>query len=230
MNWYNKFLILSSFRNKLTLLSNKLSTIIFKEVINKTKDDKIVIGQDKQPSLKDYDIIKIVVEIYPNEENVLVTGDWIQEWKTIFIKTRFNYKNKIHYERLSLELNYVLRHELEHGLQTKLDPLTAPSWDNNIPSDIMGRINKNKEYLLNKSEINAFIREFMPKAKKEKLLIEDMLFDFIYKKLFESDRKEIDYNIENKTQFGKELINIFNEVINTYKVEIKKLYSNRKVI
>jgi hypothetical protein len=67
----------------------------------------------------------------------------------------------------------------------------------------------------------------MPRAKKGGVSIESILFDFIYKKLFEFDRKEIDDHIKNKTKFGKELIKIFNNVTEKYKNFINQLYSNR---
>jgi hypothetical protein len=228
MDWYDKFLKLASFRNKLSLLSNKISNMIFKDIINnEVKIRQITIDQTEEPLLKNYGINKVVADVDPYNEEVIVNGNWIQEWKTVLIKVKFNNKNKSNYQDVSIELNRIIRHELEHGFQTKLNSSIVPSWDNDLPKDIMGRINKNKDYLLNESEISAFIREFMPRAKKGGVSIESILFDFIYKKLFEFDRKEIDDHIKNKTKFGKELIKIFNNVTEKYKNFINQLYSNR---
>jgi hypothetical protein len=229
VNWYDKFLKLASFRNKLSLLSNKISNMIFQDIVdNKIEARQITIDQVKEPLLKNYDINKVVIDINPYGEIVLVNGNWIREWKTVLMKAQFNGKNKSHYQDVSVELNRVIRHEMEHGFQTKLNPSIVPSWDSNLPNDVMGRVNKNKDYLLNESEINAFIREFMPRAKKAGVSIESILFDFIYKKLFEFDREVIDNQVKNKTKFGKELIKILNGVTNKYKNVIEQLYSNRE--
>jgi len=98
----------------------------------------------------------------------------------------------------------------------------------NTPEQILERISASRDYLLDSSEMNALIREFMSRAKHNKKDIEVLIDEYIYNSLKSFCPEEIETHIQNNTEIGVYFLELFKNVKSQYASLINKIYPNRK--
>jgi len=236
-SWYKIFLKLASFRNELDMLAKRIAKRSFNYLVqNKQSNsvlDPINITKKDEPILDKYDINTISIQfLFPDDNNqpLSISGNWIKRWKLANINVIINIRNfkEKQYEFIATELKNLIRHEIEHGLQNKINSFLDYSWIDKTPKTIMEGVEQNKKYLLNVSEINAYIREFMPRAKQLGVSIESLLDKYIFEKICSFNPDEIEKHIKNRTKTGIIILETIKDIEKQYHKFIDKLYSNRK--
>jgi hypothetical protein len=242
-NWYNFYKL--SFRNKLDLFSKKIAQDIFDNFL-KNKDRgrfQYIISSDQEKELLDYDIKEIifVADFYATVFRVI--GHYLPDQSAIVINIEINpqmllknYQNPTkseilskNYEKLIQEIKYTIRHELEHANYNELYNYSEPNYE--IPSkfnNYFQYVLLTKQYLLDPSEIDSFIRELMLKAKNKRIIIDNLLVKMVNKKVTEIAPDIIKKEIENKTSDGIIYKNIIDEILRTYRQRIDLIYKTKR--
>jgi len=189
MNWYAESIKKLAFRNKVLAFSKRISTSLLNDIIAKFENKKLsygqtVIDQNQEDELKDFNIRKIAIEIreFNDGKNAIkIDGHFNEIWRDVFViigidTTHFG---KGDYEFFATELRRAIGHEIEHAENTSKTPNISGSYGSEVPKTLIECIYINKRYLLNESEINAYIKEFMLKAKYTGEILEILLKEFI---------------------------------------------------
>lgn len=228
-SWYKFYKL--SFRNKLDLLSKKIADNVFDNFIIKNKTDnrkfEYIIDKNKEPEITFYNIDKIIFLIEPYSFSMEVGGDYLVDNKEILINLKFNSEIlSKNYEYFLQEVKYAIRHELEHAFYEKNNPLIEPTYSS-IPSKFSTHLeyaNVAREYLLDPSEIDSYIRELMLRAKNDRILIDKLLVEFVYNKIIEIAPETMKKEIEEVTQNGIIYKNIIDEILSKYRDRIFEIY------
>ena len=237
MNWYRKLIQEASFRNKVLAFSKRISTQLFNDIISMFENKKlnygqIIIDQNQEKELRDFNVRKIVVEIRElnNDKNAIeIRGNFIEEQRISFIiisidLIRFNKNN---YEFFASELRNLMGHEIEHAENTFKKPSIPYSWIDLETSTLMDCINKTQQYLLNESEMNAYIREFMSRAKYNNSDVDKDIETFVFNTILKCNPSEISEQINQKTEIGINIEKIIKNTTEMYQKKIKQIYPNR---
>lgn len=241
MNWYIKFQKYASFRYKVLMLAKRISTQLFDEIISKFENkelkpiQQIVIDRNKEKELIDFNIGKIVVEIGELNDvryTMGIKGNFIQDWRDIKlnIDINFNYFSNKQYEFFMTETTNALEHEIEHAANTKRNPgISASVAGLDEPGNSLAEcIYKTRNYFLNESEMNAYIREFMTRAKYHGAVLEDLIAELIRNSILKCNPVEINNHLAQKTEIGTEIEKIIKQINDKYQSRINQLYPNRK--
>ena len=216
-----------AFRNKIDILSQNIARSVFTEIIKDPTPNRIiniyssVTGNPTTDiDLNICSINRISFEIsYPNETNL---ESKIKLRGAFYTKSRFpnivieisprKFSNK-NYEELFQELKYNIRHELEHAVNTRNNE--KPNKNNTLSYN-----NKVEEYLLKPTEIEAYTRDSMLRAKNSKIPIEEVVKNMISEKMAELMKLEniTDRNILNSS---------YNKILKIYLERIKQIYGRR---
>lgn len=221
MNWYSLYKI--AFRNPLDLLTNKITPIVIeklKETINTNKEKfTFYLSQEDINEFLNFNIVSLVVFIKltkSNKEEVTINAHFNASKRSIYLQINVfseNFIKKI--EEISQTSSYKIRHELEHSIQKIV----------NIDYDREKMFNANRldawilawqKYLSNEEEINAHVREFMFKSKKERIPIEKLIKETLYDKLFGTYKGEATEKINKKTREGIIYLNTYNSLVKKY--------------
>ena len=231
-SWYKKFLRLASFRNEVTVISKTISEYVFKRIIENIHNKQIIIDQSLFPDLNKYNVKNIIINVVNSiKDTILVSGEYDETFNIIRIKVEINIKkfDKKSYEPLRQRLKYSLRHELEHPHTLNKNPDIDSSIDNSFSEkSILDFVDYNRKYLINEGEISSFIREFMERAKDKRVLLDDLLDNFIEIELYGDRPEEIKNEILNNTKDGIYIQKVFQEIKQIYINNINSLYANRK--
>ena len=238
MNWYIESIKKLAFRNKVLAFSKRISTVLANDIINKFENKElnygqIIIDQNQEDELRDFDIRKIAIEIreLSDGKNALkIDGNFNEIWRDVFViigidTTHFG---KDDYEFFATELRRAIGHEIEHAENTSKNPSISASYDSEVPKTLIEGIYMNKRYLLNESEINAYIKEFMLKAKYTGETLEVLLKEFIQNQILKCNPIEITRHINQQTELGVEVDKIIQEINDIYQNRINQIYPNRK--
>jgi hypothetical protein len=132
----------------------------------------------------------------------------------LYLPDHFNFKM---YSQLIIEIMKCLRHEFDHIDNFKKGKLT--SWDEaQSPDAPTANINTYKKYLLDPSEMTAYVSEAYYEAKKSHLP-----FDFVLKRLM-TDMKNYMSGYPNAEK--KDIEIVVSEVYNKYMDYAKTKYPN----
>lgn len=221
MNWYQ--LYKESRRNPLDKIARDIAALIL-SFISKRETNKMLKGDiiNYYDSPLKIDFINFnatyIESIYHDRKFDVEAAFYVNKVFTtifkaihvgVFINTATFSKND--YNDLYVELIGAIRHELEHAMVFYKDPNIRPQYNieemNSKSKEYW--LNKNmleyatfkfKNYLLDKSEIEAFVRGWMLQAKKKHLPLYTMLENNIYDFLVGRDNIPVVKNLINKRE------------------------------
>lgn len=223
-----------SFKNELDVLAKNIAKYIFSQIIANKRYGQIVLKSmpEQNIDLSICGIKKIVFDVVGSDGvNISVVGEYFPSLRFPYIKIGVNFSkfNEKYYEFLLQQLKYTIRHEIEHAAyQNGKEMPVQPLYE--IPKErpsVLEGINLAKRYLLDPSEIDAYIRDAMMEAKNKKIPIEKLIVNLIEDRLYEVDPKNIKNQIKDGTELGKYALVVFNEIKKEYIKRIKNIYNRR---
>ena len=222
-----------AYRNKLDLLAKNITRyIMFNYLKDFAKSNEytldIKIDDMQFTELATYGTKRIFIFIQ-KEQAVNRRGEWIYDMNNIRIEDTIgrNIPIKNQLKDFSEFLKYQIRHEMQHALQTKLDPATIGFVrDISITdeSPLLDKIKEVKRYLLTNAEKEAYIRDLMLKAKNERKPIEQIITNFVKQYFYETDLNAFSKNIDSE-----KISAIFKEIVDKYKEEVKRVFIHRNI-
>lgn len=233
--WYKFYKV--AFRNKLDLFSKRLSNDVFEKLIRSKKNSgefQYIVNSHMEEELSDYDIKEVVFVIDLFSISFSVSGNYLPDQKSIIINIRVSPKMLLKdynilpesFEKVKLEVKYAIRHELEHAYYNKINDYSTPNYklQNNVGGNMEFSILA-KNYLLDPSEIDSYIRELMLKAKNKRVPIDNLLEEMVVKKVTEIAPDTMKKDIENKTKNGIIYKSIIDEILATYRNRMASIYN-----
>jgi len=225
-----------SFRNELDILAKNVAKYVFDQIVKSSNHRQIIVvsNPDKNIDLSICNLPKIVFEITdPASGKVTISGTFLLAFKNPYPYIRvgidtFNF-SKRDYEFLLQRLKYTTRHEIEHALHYNKNHKISPSY--NIPTEnpgLLGGINISRQYLLDVSEMDAYIRDLMMEAKNKRVPIERLVDNLIRSKLYEINPDEVAHNVDLNTPLGQQVLTMFKEIKDKYYNRIGQLYNRNK--
>jgi len=233
-----------SFRNDLDILAQNIARRLFKQIILDPSSRQITINSIRSSTKReDIDLSlcglnKVVFDVINptkenNDDNISVNGLFLPDTNVLLIRVEirpiaFSDRQR---ESLLQQLKYTLRHEINHAFDHMKDPDSKPAYV--IPqqlSDLMEGINLSKSYHIDLSEVDAYMRDLMLKAKNLKVPVENLVKELIKNKLFETNPTKIDFMIKTDVEFGKMINNYISEIQAIYFSRIKEIYNRKSAV
>lgn len=234
-SWYGLYKF--SFRNKIDLLSKKLSKLVLDKFIKHTGHGKFqfIVNYSMEKDFLDYNLKEMVFTIDPYAISFSVVGNYLPDTNAVVIgmelpigliidKVGGSVKKDM-YSSVFQEIKYTVRHELEHAYYNETFGCSENGYDlSSHPNSFMQYVLLTRQYLLHPSEIDSYIREMMLRAKNEKIPIDSLLVKFVDSKIKEVSPELMNNEISNRTKDGVFYQKTIDEILAAYRNRIREIY------
>lgn len=253
LSWYDNYKI--AFRNKADILARDVCRYFFKQIIDKSNSSfrfpcSITIPTENfidngqittltgtellSKQIRDCNIQDITITLieenpeHNGEHSYSYSGGFFVYTTKIQITVNINSKNfkKADYNDMYMSIYTGLRHEIEHAVfQNKKPEYEMKNFPADYSEELKETVLQNTAYLLEETEMEAYIRKFMAEAKRLKIPISRIISESLKTFLF-TPSKLLDGNnaLNNPDNKFNVIRDNYNSLVSQYVARAKEIY------